>query len=211
MSPMALKTRIPDNASGPAIGAMVDSKKQFGETYAGPDNAGKIIELPFGSEIQQLPPQLADAELIQTLKFTREDISAAFGVLLGMIDGSFEKMDVEQLTTLFKNNTMGPIVAIYIAELMCKLLTRDEILSGQSIIFDVTALIGMDYQKMVMSIKEQVVNGMMTPNEGARKLGNTLISGPNGNMHYMQAQYIQLENYEKQNPLQKNDPTTKTQ
>jgi len=200
----------PKDLSGPAAGIVKEEMDSFDDNFVGPENAGKPIRMPFGSKIQSLAMQFADAQLIETLRFTREDISAAYGVLLGMVDGSFEKMDVEQLTTLFKNNTMGPIVAIYMAEINGKLLTRAELERGFSVEFDVMALIGMDYVAKVTAIKEQVVNMLMTPNEGAKKLGNKPIPGKWGNMHYGQAQYIPLENYDQYNPLKKVDPTLKT-
>jgi len=210
VSPMAITQEMPGNLSGPASGVLKESIKDFEENYSGPQNAGKPIRLPFGAKIQTLAMQFADARLIEMLRFTREDISSAYGVPLFMVDGSAEKLDVEQLTTLFKNNTMGPIVAIYMAEINGKLLTRTELENGFSVLFDVMTLIGMDFAALVTGIKDQVVNGLMTPNEGAKKLGNKPIAGQFGNLHYVQAQYIPLENYSDYSILQKNDPNLKT-
>jgi len=209
-SPMALTTELPGNLTGPAAGVLTTSKKDFEENYVGPENAGKMIHLPIGTKLQSIAMQFADAKLIETLRFTREDIAAVYNIPLFMVDGSAEKLDVEQLTTLFKNNTMGPITSIYMTEINGKLLTRDELASGFSVMFDVFALIGMDFATLVKGIKEQVVNGLMTPNEGAKKLRNKAIEGEYGNQHFMQAQYIPLENYDKYNPLLKTDPTAKT-
>lgn len=209
-TPGALETDMPGNLTGPAYEALTATKGTFQEQYAGPDNAGKWIHLPIGTKYKPIAMQFADAKLIETLRFTREDISAAYGIPLFMVDGSAEKLDVEQLTTLFKNNTMGPIVSTYMAEINNKMLTRRELETGVSVMFDVMSLIGMDYQTMVMGIKEQVVNGLMTPNEGARKLGNKPIDAEHGNKHFMQAQYIPLEDFTMFNPLQKTDPTLKT-
>lgn len=210
-SPVTLETDIPTGGiGGPASGLLKETKKDFQENYSGPANAGRWIHLPIGTKAKSLAMQFADAQLIQTLKFTREDISAAHGVPLFMVDGTAEKLDVEQLTTLFKSNTMGPIVAAYIREINCKLLTQRELEGGFSANFDVFSLIGMEYQTKVNAIKEQVVNGLMTPNEGAKKLGNKPIAGDYGNQHFLQAQYIPLENYDQYNPLLKNDPNTKT-
>lgn len=209
-SPMALETALPGNLSGPAAGALKATREDFEARYTGPENAGKWIHLPIGTTLKSIAMQFADAKLIETLRFTREDISAAYGIPLFMVDGSAEKLDVEQLTTLFKNNTMGPIVAIYKSEINSKLLTRQELEQGFSVEFDVMSLIGMDYATLTAGIKEQVVNGLMTPNEGAKKLGNKPIEGEWGNKHFMQAQYIALENYGETNPLLKNDPTIKT-
>lgn len=205
-SPMALETEIPGQLSGPAAGVLKETKANFQDSYSGPENAGKWIHLPIGSKLKSIAMQFADAKLIETLRFTREDISSAYGLPLFMVDGSAEKLDVEQLTTLFKNNTMGPIVALYMAEINGKLLTRQELERGFSAKFDVLSLVGMDYTTLVGGIKEQVVNGLMTPNEGAKKLGNQPIVGEYGNQHFMQAQYVPLENYGQYNPLLKNDP-----
>jgi HK97 family phage portal protein len=205
-SPMALETEIPGNLTGPASQVMKETKANFEENYTGPENAGKWIHLPVGTKLKSIAMQFADAKLIETLRFTREDISAAYGIPLFMVDGSAEKLDVEQLTTLFKNNTMGPIVAIYVDEINGKLLTRQELAAGFSAKFDIMSLIGMDYTTLVTGIKDQVVNGLMTPNEGAKKLGNQPIVGEYGNQHFMQAQYIPLEDYGQYNPLLKNDP-----
>ena len=209
-SPMALETDLPGTLSGPGMGLLKDSKTFFEASYTGPDNAGKWIHLPIGTRLKSIAMQFADARLIETLRFTREDISSAYGIPLFMVDGSAEKLDVEQLTTLFKTNTMGPIVAIYMQEINSKMLTRNEIEQGFSAMFDVFSLVGMDYNSRVTAIKEQVVNGLMTPNEGARKLGNHPIQGDYGKKHYMQAQYIPLEDYGQYNPLMTNDPTLKT-
>ncbi|WP_159521731.1 phage portal protein [Sunxiuqinia indica] len=210
ITPTVLETDMVGNLSGPAAGTLKEQKEQFQRENAGPENAGKWMHLPMGTKAKSIAMQFVDAQLIDTLRFTREDISSAYGVLLGMVDGSFEKMDVEQLTTLFKNNTMGPIVAEYMAEINSKLLTSQELTSGFSVMFDVLSLIGMDYATLVAGIKDQVVNGLMSPNEGAKKLGNKPIPGEWANKHYMQAQYIPLENYDKYNTLMKVDPTLKS-
>lgn len=210
VSPNAIETEIPGTLTASGKSVLTSSKKDFIEQNVGPANAGKFIHLPVGSKIKSMAMQFADAQLIETLRFTREDISAAYGILLGMVDGSFEKLDVNQLTTLFKNNTMGPIVSIYMAELNSKLLTRGELENGISVMFDVFQLIAMDYTSLVSGIKDQVVNGLMTPNEGAKKLRNKPIPGVNGDKHYMQAQYIPLEDFDKFSKLIKEDPSLKT-
>ena len=89
ISPAVMSSDLPDNLSGPAAGALKESIQQFDDKYTGPENAGKMIRLPLGHKIQSMAMQFADAQLIETLRFTREDISAAYGVLLGMVDGSF--------------------------------------------------------------------------------------------------------------------------
>jgi len=208
----ALETSFPGDLSAQGKLAMDDQRKDFLNTNGGPDNSGKPMLLPAFTKVVKLNLSFADSQLIETLKYTREEIAAAFGIPLFMIDGTAEKLDIEQLTLLFRTNTIGPIVSVYIAEFLAKLFTKDEILlKGIKPEFDTSVIIEMDYTKKVATIKEQVVNGLMTPNEAAAKLGNKTIPGDFGNKHYMQAQYIPLENYPEYSTLQKNDPTLKTQ
>jgi len=207
----ALETNMPGELSGPMQGVLIQSRKDYLESNGGPTNSGKPIMLPAFTKIVKLTQSFADSQLIETLKYTREEIAAAFGIPLFMIDGSAEKLDIEQLTLLFRTNTIGPKVAMYVAELTAKLLTTDEILNkGFKIEFDTSVIIEMDYSKKVTTIKEQVVNGLMTPNEAATKLGNKTIPGEFGNYHYMQAQYNPLEKFNDYNSLLKVDPTLKT-
>lgn len=207
----ALETNFPGDLSGPGQKALTESRDAYIKNNGGPANAGKPLYLPAFTKVVKLAQSFADSQLIETLKYTREEIAAAFGIPLFMVDGTAEKLDIEQLTLLFRTNTIGPIVSIYIAELQSKLLTKEEILmKGFRIEFDTSVIIEMDYSKKVSTIKEQVVNGLMTPNEGATKLGNKTIAGGYGDKHYVQAQYIPLENYNEYNTLKKVDPTLKS-
>lgn len=209
ISPVALESELPGNLTGPGAELLKTTQKDFNDKHVGPQNAGKWISLPIGTRVKPIPMQFADAQLIETLKFTREDIAAAYGLPLFMVDGSAERLDVEQLTTLFRTNTMGPVTAIYMAEINGKLLTRAELAAGFSVMFDVMALIGMDYQTKVTAIKDQVVNALMTPNEGAKRLGNLPINSEWGNFHYTQAQYIPLERRDQYDVLLTTDPAGK--
>lgn len=207
----ALETSVPGELSGPMQGVVIQSRKDYLESNGGPTNSGKPVMLPAFTKIVKLSTSFADSQLIETLKYTREEIAAAFGIPLFMIDGSAEKLDIEQLTLLFRTNTIGPKVAMYVAELTAKLLTTDEILNkGFKIEFDTSVIIEMDFTKKVEAYSKLVDKGLMTPNEAVVKFGNKTIPGEFGNKHYMQAQYIPLENFTDYNTLLKTDPTLKT-
>lgn len=207
----ALETDLPGQLSGPAQQVVNETRKAFMEHNGGPDNSGRPMILPAFSKVVKLNLSFADAQLIETLKYTREEIAAAFGIPLFMIDGTAEKLDIEQLTLLFRTNTIGPIVSVYIAEIMSKLFTRDEILiKGIRPEFDTSVIIEMDFTKKVEAYSKLVDKGLMTPNEAVVKFGNKTIPGEFGNKHFMQAQYIPLENFTDYNTLLKTDPTLKT-
>lgn len=209
-SPMALETDAPGTLSGPAKQLITETTADFKNENVGPENAGKWIKLPAFTKAKALTLQFADAHILDTLKYTRPVISAAYSVPEFMTGGSIENIDIEQMSTYFMHFSIGPLVRIYRMELETKLLTRDELtIYGQSIEFDTSVLIEMDYNDKVTAIKDQTQNGLMTLNEGAVKLGNKT-SGPNGDKHYVQAQMIPIEDYQNYSPLKKTDPTLKT-
>jgi len=207
----ALETTFPGDLSAQAKLAIDEQRKAYLAENGGPVNSGKPIMLPAFTKIVSLTQSFADSQLIETLKYTREEIAAAFGIPLFMIDGSAEKLDIEQLTLLFRTNTIGPKVAMYVAELTSKLITRDEILNkGFKVEFDTSVIIEMDFTKKVEAYTKLVDKGLMAPNEAVLKFGNKTIPGEYGNMHFMQAQYNPLEKFNDYNSLLKVDPTLKT-
>lgn len=203
---LALQSEIGDTRS---YKALKEAQADFEEKYAGPQNAGRLINLPPNSKLVSIPQNFNDLKLIDTKRFTKEEIANCFAIPLYML-GDSRAMNPEASSLTFRNYTMAPIVRMYRSELEYKLLTPQERNRKITIEFDMDVLVEMDYKSKVGSIKEQVVNGLMTPNEGAMRLGNSKIEGEWGDKHYVQAQYIPLEQYEKYNPLLKDDPTLKT-
>jgi hypothetical protein len=59
------------------------------------------------------------------------------------------------------------------------------------------SLVETDLKTKVAAVKDQVVNSLMTPNEGAKRLGTKGIKGASGDKHLLQAQYIFMEDIDK--------------
>jgi len=192
-SQFALKSTIGDARS---YSVMKKAQDDFKEDYGGPDNAGKVITLPPNTELQNLSSNYTDADLINTFNLKRGDIASAHGIPLYMLSET-RGDNAEDSSLIFRNFAIAPIVQIYISELEFKLLTADDKKQGYSIAFDLEKLVEADVVSRAKSITDQVKSGVMTPNEGSRKLGNEKIEGEFGDKHYMQMQYIVLEEYDK--------------
>lgn len=198
----ALESSTPSAA---VVKAMQEAAKTLKIDYTG----GKVTTLPPNTKLVTLSGKFTDAELVNTLNFTRKEIAALYGIPGYMIGDSSDVKDIEQYSLHFRNFTIAPIVRAYRAEFERKLLTTEERKNGLTIEFDSSTLIEMDEKTKVENVKTQVTNGLMTLNEGAIRLGNDPINAKHGDYHFAQAQYIPIEQYEKYNPLLKNDPAMK--
>jgi len=170
------------------------AQEDFLEKYGGPTKAGQVITLPPNTKLESIAANFANSEMIESSKLKRIDIASAYSVPLYML-GETTGSDIESASLTFRNFTITPIIAMYRSEMEFKLLSEKEKMEGVSISFDLDALIEADITSITRAVAEQVKSGLMTPNEAAKKLGNSRIEGEFGDKHYLQAQYLLLENY----------------
>jgi HK97 family phage portal protein len=187
-TPKAIKMPLVNNK------ATEDAIKEFEKESSGPAGAGKIMRIPFGSEIVDLQLNFADAEFINTIKFNTEQIAAVYGIpphLLGLMEHS-KFNNVEQLQLNFKINTISPILRMYREELETKLLSDEEIEAGYSIEFNTAALVETDYKSKIDGLTKELSWGILTPNQAARIQGYE--GGfEGGDYHYIQSGFIPIE------------------
>ncbi|MFW5847870.1 MAG: phage portal protein, partial [bacterium] len=79
VSPLVLSSEMPDNNQ---IKVLKEYTDEFAEKHSGPSNAGGIIALPPGMNLKPLSTSFVDAQLIDTMKFSRAEIASIFGVPL---------------------------------------------------------------------------------------------------------------------------------
>jgi len=192
-STLALESSLGDSRN---IKALQQAQKDFAETSGGPENAGKVIPLPPNTKLVSIASNYADAQLVETLKLKKHDVAGAYHIPLYML-GDTTGDNAESSSLTFRNYTIAPIVAIYESELTFKLLNDDDLSNGVTIQFDTDILLSADLVSKTTAISTQVKSGILTPNEGAEKLGNKSIDSEWGDYHYTQLQYIPLELYEK--------------
>lgn len=82
----------------------------FRAAYGGPNNAGKVAVLEEGMKFSALSMPLDDAQFIETMKFSREQIAAMFRVpphMIGHLDRATFS-NIEQQSLEFAVYTLGP-------------------------------------------------------------------------------------------------------
>jgi HK97 family phage portal protein len=196
MSPVVLSSSVNDLSQ---VKALQEFTENFQLDNAGATNAGKVIKLPPGMRLDAINYKLIDADIINTLKFTNAEIISAFGVPSFLM--SYETtQSIENQTLEFKTFTLNNILAAYKNEIEMKMLTSTEIEQGYSIDFDYSILLEADLSTKTTAYQQLVTNGLITPNEAIIKLGlGATIKSEWGNKHYMQMQYLDLENRENLN------------
>lgn len=117
-----------------------------------------------------------DAEAIETLKMTTEEIARAVGVpppLLGQLDNA-TLSNVEQLVSHWMSISMGGLIEQFERGLD-RLFGLDSI--NNRIEMDITALLRTDFAERMQSYGRAIQGGVMTPNEVRKKEGLSPVSG----------------------------------
>ena len=194
MSPFALESTI-STASGAKVTTELIEK--FKQKYTGTFNAGRAITLPPNTKLTPLQIHFADAELIGTMNFTKDEIFTMYGIPRFMYNASDTvQMDIEQQSLNYRLFTIAPIAKIYSAELEYKLLSKKELLDGYTIEFDTDTLIDADLQTKSIAYRNLSTAGLISPNEAIEALGFKPIESENGDLHYIQSQNLPIESYD---------------
>ncbi|WP_430811274.1 MULTISPECIES: phage portal protein [unclassified Carboxylicivirga] len=206
--PQALESTVSD----PKQYAMLkDDRDNFESKYQGALKSGKTAVLPVNSKLLPLAVHFADAELIGTMKFSRDEICTMFSIPNFLVNEMDSKQKIEDVMLLLKQTTLAPIANIYAQEIAFKMLTDEELAQGYTVEFDFDNLLEVDFQSKVNAYSKATTTGLMSPNQVIKRFGGKPIKEAWGDMHFMQAQYIPLEQYEKYNKLLKDSPNVDKQ
>jgi len=194
MSPFALESTVSTAAGAKST---FEATEKFKTRNGGSWNAGKAITLPPNTKLTPLLIHFADAELINTMNYTRDEIFTMYGIPRFMYNSSDTvQLDIEQQSLNYKNFTLSPIIAIYVAELQDKLLKKEDLISGYGIKYDTSVMIDADITAKTTAYRNMVTAGMASPNEAIMALGNKPIDNENGDLHYIQSQNLPIESYD---------------
>lgn len=191
MSPMSLESKV-DTAAGAKV--TLEGLKGFNAKYSGAVNAGKAIQLPPNTKLTPLQIHFADAELIATMKFTKDEICSMYGIPPFMYNSADTiQMDIEQQSLSFRQFTISPITSIYVSELKYKLLDREAVMSDVSIKFDTSVLVETDLNTMANAYGKMVQNGLISPNDASKKFGVDPSEAEAANYRFVQQQLMPLD------------------
>lgn len=197
LSPKALKTTVGASFAAKAKEAL----EEFNEQNAGITNAGKWINLPPNTDIVDLTINLADAQIIESLKFNSQQIAALYGVPVYMATGDFTQSkfnNIEQSQLGFKINTISSIARMYKAELESKLLTEKDRKAGIEIEFNINSLVEPDTKTKTDYYRALANIGAITPHQIA--LFESLPASEVQNIYLAQTNLQELSKFKKEPP-----------
>jgi HK97 family phage portal protein len=145
----------------------------------GSANAGKIIPMPYGTELKPLDLKLTDTQFFDLKKFNALQIAGAFGIKPTFINdydkSSYSNSEAEQLSFLV--NTLQFILKQYEEEISFKLLTNKQIKEGYYFKFNEGAVLRTDMKTQADVMTTYINNGVYTSNEVRLMLDMTTIDG----------------------------------
>ncbi len=164
-------------------------QEKYEKYLTGAKNAGRIVPVPAGMQLQPLNVNLTDAQFFDLKKYTALQIAAAFGVKPNQINdyekSSYANSESQQLSFLV--DTMLYILKQYEEEINYKLLTDKERNDGFYFKFNEKVLLRADSKTQSEMLRNYVQGSIYTPNEAREYLdkakdpyGDRLIA--NGNI-----------------------------
>lgn len=164
-------------------------QKKYDKYLSGPKNAGKIVSVPAGMQLQPLNYKLTDAQFFELKKYSALQIAGAFGVKPNQINdyekSSYANSEMQQLSFLV--DTMLFPLKQYEEELTYKLYIGTE----KSCKFNEKAILRTDSKTQMEILAQGVQNGMRKVNE-ARELLD-LPRDPDGDVLLMNGNFIPVK------------------
>jgi len=164
-------------------------QEKYEEMLSGAKNAGRIVPVPFGMQLQPLNVKLTDSQFFELKKYSALQIAGAFGIKPNQINdyekSSYSNSESQQLSFLV--DTMLYILKGYEEEINYKLLTKEERKDGYYYKFNEKVLLRVDSKTQSEMLRNYVIGSIYTPNEAREYLdkprnefGDQLIA--NGNI-----------------------------
>jgi len=150
-----------------------EQRKQLGETlqqFAGSDRAGKVAVLEAGLKYQQLSINPQDAQMLETRRFSVEQICRWFGVPPVMIGHAAAGVTtwgsgVEQIILQFTKTSLRPLLRRIEAAIRRDLMTPED-RTKIKVEFNMEGLLRGDSKTRAEFLSQMVDHGLYTPNEG---------------------------------------------
>lgn len=141
-------------------------QKSWTARYSGVEKVGKTAILEEGMTYEQFAVKLVDAQYIETMRFSVEDICRIFSVPPHMVADLSRSTNnnIEEQGISFVRDTTGPIVMNWEQELNSKIFTVDE--TGSLFVkFNMNALLRGNAQARGEYYQKMITNGVYSPNE----------------------------------------------
>ena len=184
-------------------------KGSFAAAYAGLQNVGKVPILEEGFKFKPISMSPKDALLIESQKFSIEDVSRIFGVpmhLLSALDRATFN-NIEQLSLEFAKYTIRPWAKRIEQEFNRKIFKESE-KNRTKTRFNMDAFLRGDTESRAKFYKEAIGNGWMSINEVRSREKLNAVDG--GNIHFIPLNMAILKDGKINVPVQDNNPNKNT-
>ena len=179
--------------TGPSTGSQrQEILSAWNQATGGPNNGPNgIAVLPSNVDYTQLSVDPADAQLLESRKFSVIEICRFFGVSPSMAfdlsHASYNNSEMAELS--FLNDTLRPILTKIELEFEVKLFNRED---NMDIKFDVNELLRTDKKSQAEYLTKMFNLGTMSPNEIRKELDMEPIDG--GDIHVAQVNLTSIKN-----------------
>jgi len=147
-------------------------QNKYEDMLSGAKNAGRIVPVPFGMQLQPLNVKLTDSQFFELKKYSALQFSGAFGIKPNQINdyekSSYSNSESQQLSFLV--DTMLYIIKQYEEEMNYKLLTKEERQAGYYLKFNEKVLLRADSKTQSEMLRNYVIGSIYTPNEAREYL-----------------------------------------
>lgn len=141
--------------------------KKFADALSGPKNAGKVVPVPVGLQLQPLNVSMADAQFAELRKASALQIAAAFGIKPNMIN-NYDKSSYassEQQALDYLVNTALIRIKTYEEEVCYKAQSPQKQAEGFFYKFNEKVILRADAKTQMDTLTSGVNNGIYRPNE----------------------------------------------
>lgn len=149
-------------------------QEQFRDQYGGAHNRNKVPVLFGGASLEEIGVSAEDAQLLETLRFQKQELAAAFGVPLFLLNDTEKSTTwgtgLEQITKSFMRFSLRPRLNRITSTLARELLSRPE-LTTTRFVFDTDAFTMGSFKEVMEASEKAIMHGILNPNE-ARDLIN---------------------------------------
>jgi len=182
--------------------------KEYWEQNFSGENRGKVAVLGDGLKYEAMTISAQDAQLINQLRWTSENVCTAFHVPPYMVGvGAVPSYNnVEALNQQYYSQCLQALMESIEALIDDGLGLTD---AGYGVEFDLDDLLKMDTSTQIRTYGDGIIRGLLAPNEGRKKLNLPPVDG--GDTPYLQQQNYSLEALNKRdsqsNPFVSTKPT----
>lgn len=166
--------------------------ESFEKYTSGAENAGRIVPVPIGFQLQPLDVKLTDAQFFELKKFSALQIAAAFGIKPNQLNNyeksSYSNSESQQLS--FYVDTELFILNNYEQEINFKAIKQYNPNSKRYFKYNEKSILRTDAKTQKDIICGYVNNGLYTVNQGKKLLGLPPVEG--GDITVMNGNYIPI-------------------